>query len=122
MKSYKILFAIGCIAITLIIGMIIGSTIPENTVDFNGRVTELSKNEDGTCILKAESIAGGELSFIIDSKSDLENCCDEDITVDDISAGGIVLINYRNTIFKKNEIKTVKGLTCFVGSEKANGN
>ena len=122
MKSYKVLFTIGCIVIALIVGMIIGTALPEKTVDFNGRVTELTENEDGTYILKAESIAGGEFSFIIDSKSGLENCCDEEITVDDITVGGIVLINYRNFLFKKAEIKTVKDLSYFTDSEKQYGN
>lgn len=122
MKSAKILFAIGCVVIALIVGMIIGTMLPDNTVDFNGRVTEITENEDGTYILKAESIAGGAFSFIIDSRSDLKNCCDENISVDDISAGGIVLINYRNSLFKKDDIKAIKNLTYFVGSEKTNGN
>ncbi len=122
MKSYKVLFIIGCAVIALIVGMIIGIALPENTVDFNGRVIEITEQEDGTYMLKAESIAGGAFSFIIDSKSGLENCCDEEITVDDISVGAIVLINYRNSLFKKAEIKTVKDLTYFIGSENTNGN
>lgn len=122
MKSYKVLFIIGCIVISLIVGMIIGTMIPDKTVDFNGRVTEITENEDGTYTLKAESVAGGEFTFIIDGKSDLENCCDEEITVDEISVGGIVIINYRNSLFKKDEIKTIKDLTYFVDSENADGN
>lgn len=122
MKSYKVLFTIGCVVIALIVGMIIGIMLPEKTVDFNGRVTGITEKEDGTYMLKAESIAGGEFSFIIDSKSDLENYCDEDITVDDISVGGIVLINYRKSLFKKDEIKTVKDLSYFTGSENTHGN
>ena len=122
MKSYKVLFIIGCVVIALIIGMIIGTMLPDNTVDFNGRVTEITENEDGTYTLKAESVAGGEVTFIIDGKSDLENCCDEEITVDEISVGGIVIINYRNSLFKKDEIKTIKDLTYFVDSENADGN
>lgn len=122
MKNYKILFTIGCVVIALIVGMVIGTMIPSKTVDFNGRVTSITEKEDGTYILKAESIVGGEFSFIIDGKSHLENCCDEDITVDDIAVGGIVLINYRNSLFKKDEIKTIKDLTYFVGSENADGN
>ena len=122
MKSYKVLFIIGCVVISLIVGMIIDTMIPDNTVDFNGRVTEITENEDGTYTLKAESVAGGEFTFIIDGKSDLENCCDEEITVDEISVGGIVIINYRNSLFKKDEIKTIKDLTYFVDSENADGN
>ena len=122
MKSYKVLFIIGCVVISLIVGMIIGTMIPDNTVDFNGRVTEITENEDGTYTLKAESVAGGEFTFIIDGKSDLENCCDEDITVDKISVGGIVIINYRNSLFGKNETKTIKALTYFVDSENTDGN
>ena len=122
MKSSKILLTIGCVVIALIVGMIIGTMIPDNTVDFNGRVTEITEKEDGTYILKAESVAGGEFTFIIDGKSDLENCCDEDITVDKISVGGIVIINYRNSLFGKNETKTIKDLTYFVDSENADGN
>ncbi len=122
MKSYKVLFTLGCVVIALIVGMIIGTALPEKTVDFNGRVIEMTEKEDGTYLLKAESIAGGEFSFIIDSKSDLENYCDEDITVDDISVGGIVLINYRKSLFKKDEIKAVKDLSYFTGSENTHGN
>lgn len=122
MKSSKFLFTIGCVVIALIVGMIIGTMLPDNTVDFNGRVTEITENEDGTYTLKAESVAGGEFTFIIDGKSDLENCCDEEITVDEISVGGIVIINYRNSLFKKDEIKTIKDLTYFVDSENADGN
>lgn len=122
MKSYKVLFIIGCVVIALIVGMIIGTMLPDNTVDFNGRVTEITENEDGTYTLKAESVAGGEFTFIIDGKSDLENCCDEDITVDKISVGGIVIVNCRNSLFGKNEIKTIKDLTYFVDSENVNGN
>ena len=122
MKSSKVLFTIGCVVIALIVGMIIGTMIPSKTVDFNGRVTEITEKEDGTYILKAESVASGEFSFIIDGKSDLENCCGEEINVDDISVGGIVLINYRNSLFKKDGIKTIKDLTYFVDSENADGN
>ena len=122
MKSYKVLFTIGCVVIALIVGMIIGTMLPDNTVDFNGRVTEITENEDGTYTLKAESVVGGEFTFIIDGKSDLENCCDEDITVDKISVGGIVIINYRNSLFGKNKTKTIKDLTYFVDSENADGN
>ena len=122
MKSSKLLFTIGCVVIALIVGMIIGTMLPDNTVDFNGRVTEITENEDGTYTLKAESVAGGEFTFIIDGKSDLENCCDEDITVDKISVGGIVIINYRNSLFGKNKTKTIKDLTYFVDSENADGN
>ena len=122
MKSYKVLFIIGCVVIALIIGMIIGTMLPDNTVDFNGRVTEITENEDGTYTLKAESVAGGEFTFIIDGKSNLENCCDEEITIDKISVGGIVIINYRNSLFGKNETKTIKDLTYFVDSENTDGN
>ena len=122
MKSYKVLFIIGCVVIALIVGMIIGTMLPDNTVDFNGRVTEITENEDGTYTLKAESVAGGEFTFIIDGKSDLENCCDEEITIDKISVGGIVIINYRNSLLKKDEIKTIKDLTYFVDSENTDGN
>ena len=122
MKGVKVLFATGCVVIALIISMIIGTMLPDNTVDFNGRVNEITENEDGTYTLKAESVAGGEFTFIIDGKSDLENCCDEEITVDKISVGGIVIINYRNSLFVKNETKTIKDLTYFVDSENADGN
>ena len=122
MKNYKVLLVIGYVVIALIVGMIIGTMLPDNTVDFNGRVTEITENEDGTYTLKAESVAGGEFTFIIDGKSDLENCCDEEITIDKISVGGIVIINYRNSLLKKDEIKTIKDLTYFVDSENADGN
>ena len=62
MKSYKVLFTIGCVVIALIVGMIIGIMLPEKTVDFNGSVIEITEQEDGTYMLKAESIAGGEFS------------------------------------------------------------
>ena len=42
MKSYKVLFTIGCVVIALIVGMIIGIMLPEKTVDFNGSVIEIT--------------------------------------------------------------------------------
>ena len=122
MKSYKVLFTVGCIVIALIVGMIIGIALPENTVDFNGRVIDVSPRDDGTYVLRAESVAGGEFSFIIDGRTKLVGLGNEDIDIDTVSVGGIVLINYRSTPFNKTEIKTVKDLTYFVGSENTHGN
>lgn len=122
MKSFKILFIIGCMTLALVAGVIIANAIPENTVDFNGTVTNITEQEDGTYMLTAEAVFGGEFRFIIDGKSDLENCCDEDITIGDISVGGTVLISYRKTFLKKNDIQTVKSLTFFTDSENENGN
>ena len=66
MKSYKVLFSIGCVVIALIVGMIIGTMLTPKTVDFSGRVIEITAQEDGTYILKAESMVGGEFAFIQD--------------------------------------------------------
>ncbi|MBP3308675.1 MAG: hypothetical protein J6L90_04455 [Clostridia bacterium] len=122
MKSFKIIFIIGLVVIALIVGMIIGIALPENTVDFNGRVIDVSPRDDGTYVLRAESVAGGEFSFIIDGRTKLVGLGNEDIDIDTVSVGGIVLINYRSTPFNKTEIKTVKDLTYFVGSENTHGN
>ena len=122
MKSYKIIFIIGLVVIALIVGMIIGIALPENTVDFNGRVIDVSPRDDGTYVLRAESVAGGEFSFIIDGRTKLVGLGNEDIDIDTVSVGGIVLINYRSTPFNRTEIKTVKDLTYFVGSENTHGN
>ena len=122
MKSYKVLFTVGCVVIALIVGMIIGIALPENIVDFNGRVIDVSPRDDGTYVLRAESVAGGEFSFVIDGRTKLVGLGNEDIDIDTVSVGGIVLINYRSTPFNKTEIKTVKDLTYFVGSENTHGN
>ena len=48
MKSFKTLFIIGCVAIALVLGMIIGNSIHENTSDFVGTVSKISEKENGS--------------------------------------------------------------------------
>ena len=44
MKSFKTLFILGCLAVTFIIGMIVGNAIVSDTVDFNGKIVSISES------------------------------------------------------------------------------
>ena len=50
----------------------------------------------------------GVFIFRIDGKSKLENCCGEEIAIEDLSKGVMVNINYHKYIFEKEKVHTVK--------------
>lgn len=113
MKSYKVLFAIGCVVIAFVLGMIIGNAIESKTVDFNGTVTEIEKRPDGTYELTAEAVFGGEYRMIVDRRSDLQNGDGESIEAEDLSVGSLILADYRKPLFNKSDIIKVKKLTDY---------
>ena len=113
MKSYKVLFAIGCVAIAFVLGMIIGNAIESKTVDFNGTVTKIEKISDGTYELTAEAVFGGEYRMIVDRRSNLQNGDGESIEAEDVSVGSLILADYRKPLFNKSDIIKVKKLTDY---------
>ena len=121
MKSFKTLFILGCLAVTFIIGMIVGNAIVSDTVDFNGKIVSISESDDGTYTLKAESVFGGEFEFVIDGRSKLENSDGKRIYIEEIDVGDNVLIDLRNPLFSESDVKRVNGLMNFASSESQNG-
>lgn len=114
MNTFKRIFIFG-VAILLLVGvMIIQYATPSRTVDFRGEVHKVFVSEDGTVTLIAIAAEQGEFLFRIDEKSRLENCCGEEIAVENLSYGNTVDINYRKYLFKKEDMYTVKSLKLYV--------
>ena len=70
-------------------------------------------SEDGIVTLSAASNVGGHFVFRIDDESKLENCCGEEITLEDLTKGSMVDINYRKYLFKDEDVHTVKRLKIY---------
>ncbi len=113
MKRFKILFFISCLAVALTVGLIISNALSPKTVDFNGRLTDITAHGDGAYTLTAESVFGGERSFVVDGKSSLKDLYGNSISISELSIGDDVLINYRATLFKSKDFPTVKDLTRY---------
>lgn len=73
MKSYKTLFIIGCVTIALIVGLIIANVIPENTVDFNGTVTDSSHKLSKTLFGKTDIRTVKSLTYYTDLEKQYGN-------------------------------------------------
>ena len=82
-------------------------------VDFRGEILSVAVSEDGIVTLYAANDYAGNFLFRIDDKSKLENCCGEAITIDDLSKGSMVDINYRKYLFKEEDVHTVKTLKIY---------
>ena len=113
MKQFKNIFIFGVIVLLLVGVMIIRYATPSRTVDFRGEILSIAVSEDGIITLSAASNTGGSFIFRIDDKSKLENCCDEEITLEDLTKGAMVDINYRKYFFKQEDIHTVKTLKIY---------
>ena len=113
MKQFKNIFILGVIILLLVGVMIIQYATPSRTVDFRGEILSVAVSEDGIVTLSATSDIEGPFLFRIDDKSKLENCCGEEITVDDLTKGTMVDINYRKYLFKDEEVHTVKSLKVY---------
>ena len=113
MKQFKNIFIFGVIVLLLIGVMIIRYATPSRTVDFRGEILGISVSRDGIVTLYAANDYGGDFLFRIDKKSKLENCCGEDIGIEDLTKGSTVDINYRKYLFKKEEVYTVKTLKLY---------
>jgi hypothetical protein len=113
MKQFKNIFIFGVIVLLLIGVMIIQYAKPSRTVDFRGEVLSIAVSEDGIVTLFAVNSDGGDFVFRIDDKSELKNCCGEDINTDDLSRGAMIDINYRKYLFRDEEVHTVKELVLY---------
>ena len=110
---FKNIFIFGVIILLLVGVAIIQYATPSRTVDFRGEILRVAVSDDGIVTLSAASDIEGPFLFRIDDKSKLENCCGEEITVDDLTKGTMVDINYRKYLFKDEEVHTVKSLKVY---------
>ena len=113
MKQFKNIFIFGVIILLLVGVAIIQYATPSRTVDFRGEILSIAVSDDGIVTLSAASDIEGPFLFRIDDKSKLENCCGEEITVDNLTKGTMVDINYRKYLFKDEEVHTVKSLKVY---------
>ena len=113
MKQFKNIFIFGVIVLLLVCVMIIQYATPSRLVDFRGEILNVVVSEDGIITLSAVSDIAGDFLFRIDDESKLENCCGEEITIEDLAKGTLVDINYRKYLFKKEDVYTVKSLKIY---------
>ena len=113
MKQFKNIFIFGVIVLLLVGVVIIQYATPSRMVDFRGEILKIAVSDDGIVTLSAASDIQGPFLFRIDDKSKLENCCGEKITVEDLTEGAMVDINYRKYLFKDEDVYTVKTLTIY---------
>ena len=113
MKRFEPLFILG-ITILLLLGvMLVQNVSPSRTVDFRGEILTIVVSDDGIVTLSAASDIAGHFLFRIDDKSKLENCCGEEIALEDLTKGAMVDINYRKYLFKDEDVYTVKMLKIY---------
>ena len=113
MKQFKNIFIFGVIVLLLVGVAIIQYATPSRMVDFRGEILKIAVSDDGIVTLSAASDIQGPFLFRIDDKSKLENCCGEKITVEDLTEGAMVDINYRKYLFKDEDVYTIKTLTIY---------
>ena len=113
MKQFKNIFIFGVIVLLLVGVMIIQYATPSRMVDFRGEILSIAVSEDGIITLSAASNTGGGFIFRIDDKSKLENCCGEEISIEDLTKGSMVDINYRKYLFKEEDVHTIKTLKIY---------
>lgn len=113
MKQVKSIFIFGAIVLLLVGVMIVQYATPSRTVDFRGEILSVAVSDDGAVTLLATNEFSGAFIFRIDEKSRLENCCGEEITVDDLSKGSLIDINYRKRLFGEDDVHTIKSLKIY---------
>ena len=113
MKQFKNIFIFGVVVLLLVGVAIIQYATPSRMVDFRGEILKIAVSDDGIVTLSAASDIEGPFLFRIDDKSKLENCCGEEITLEDLTKGAMVDINYRKYLFKEEEVRTVKTLKIY---------
>ena len=113
MKQFKNIFIFGVVVLLLVGVAIIQYATPSRMVDFRGEILRIAVSDDGIVTLSAASDIEGPFLFRIDDKSKLENCCGEKITVEDLTKGAMVDINYRKYLFKDEDVYTIKTLTIY---------
>ena len=113
MKQFKNIFIFGVVVLLLIGVAIIQYATPSRMVDFRGEILGIAVSDDGIVTLSAASDIEGPFLFRIDDKSKLENCCGEEISIEDLTKGAKVDINYRKYLFKDEYVYTVKSLKIY---------
>ena len=113
MKQFKNIFIFGIILLLLVGVMIIQYAIPSRMVDFRGEIRSVVVSEDGIVTLFVANDVTGDFVFRIDDKSELENCCGKEITIEDLTKDTMVDINYRKYLFKEEDVYTVKSLKLY---------
>ena len=113
MKQFKNIFIFGVVVLLLIGVAIIQYATPSRMVDFRDEILGIAVSDDGIVTLSAASDIEGPFLFRIDDKSKLENCCGEEISIEDLTKGATVDINYRKYLFKDEDVHTVKSLKIY---------
>ena len=113
MKQFKTIFIFGVIVLLLVGVAIIQYATPSRMVDFRGEILSIAVSEDGIVTLHASSDIAGDFVFRIDDESKLENCCGEEIGLEDLTKGTMVDIKYRKYLFKEEDVRTVKSLKLY---------
>ena len=113
MKQFKNIFIFGVIVLLLVGVAIIQYATPSRMVDFRGEILRIAVSDDGIVTLSAASDIQGPFLFRIDDKSKLENCCGEEISIEDLTKGAMVDINYRKYLFKDEDVHIVKSLKLY---------
>ena len=113
MKQFKNIFIFGAVVLLLAGVMIIQYATPSRMVDFRGEILSIAVSEDGIVTLSTASNVGGQFVFRIDDESKLENCCGEEITLEDLTKGTMVDINYRKYLFREDDFYMVKSLKTY---------
>lgn len=113
MKQFKNIFIFSVVVLLLVGVTIIQYATPSRMVDFRGEILSVAVSEDGIVTLYVASDITGDFVFRIDDESKLENCCGEEITLEDLTKGTMVDINYRKYLFKEDEVYTVKSLKIY---------
>ena len=113
MKQFKNIFIFGVVVLLLVGVAIIQYATPSRMVDFRGEILKIAVSDDGIVTLSAASDIAGQFVFRIDEDSKLENCCGEEIDLEDLTKGAMVDINYRKYLFKDEEVHTVKSLKIY---------
>ena len=113
MKQFKNIFIFGVVVLLLVGVMIIQYATPSRMVDFRGEILNVVVSEEGIVTLFAASDIAGEFVFRIDDKSKLEDCCGEEVTLEYLTKGTMIDINYRKYLFKDEEVHTVKSLKIY---------
>lgn len=112
MREIKTLFALGLAVLAVVGIMIIRYAEPTQTVDFRGEILSVVASDDGGATIYATSWDGGDFIFRIDGDTRLESCCGE-ITIEELTRGAKVDINYRKYLFRREDIHTVESLTRY---------
>ena len=113
MKQFKNIFIFGVVVLLLVCVAIIQYATPSRMVDLRGEILKIAVSDDGIVTLSVASDIEGPFLFRIDDKSKLENCCGEEITLEDLTKGTMVDINYRKYLFKDEYVYTVKSLKIY---------